>query len=38
MSEVVAAAPGRVISDTEHASTYEGATATTFEGKDYIQQ
>jgi len=32
-SAVVEAAPGHIISETEHASTYEGATATTFEGK-----
>jgi len=34
----VEAAPGHIVSETEHASTYEGATATTFEGNTYVQQ
>lgn len=32
MSESLEAAPGDVISETEHATTYQGATAATFEG------
>lgn len=32
MSDSVAAAPGAVVSETEHATTYEGATAASFEG------
>lgn len=32
MSESVTAAPGSVVSETEHATTYEGATAASFEG------
>lgn len=32
MSEGVEAAPGDIVSETKHASTYRGATASTFEG------
>ncbi len=34
MSASVEAAPGDVVSETEHATTYEGATAATFEGEN----
>lgn len=34
MSASVEAAPGDVVSETEHATTYQGATAATFEGEN----
>jgi len=34
MSEGVKAAPGDVVSETKHATSYRGATAATFEGED----
>ena len=33
MSETLEAAPGEVISETSHATTYKGATAATLEGE-----
>lgn len=33
VSESIEAAPGNVVSETEHATTYQGATAATFEGE-----
>lgn len=38
MSESLEAAPGDVVSETEHATTYQGATATTFEGENSKKQ
>lgn len=34
MSESLDDAPGEVFSETEHATTYKGATAISFEGKN----
>lgn len=34
MSESLDDAPGEVFSETEHATTYTGATAISFEGKN----
>jgi len=33
MSDILEAAPGDVVSETPHATTYAGATAVTFEGE-----
>lgn len=36
MSEGVKAAPGDIISETKHATSYNGATAATFEGEGVL--